>query len=421
MEQPRRRLSAVWFADIVSYSELSSRDEPAALRLVSTLQTLARAIVERDFDGRIVKFIGDAVLAEFSSTESAVRAAVALQEQYAAGAEGHGASSRLRVGVHLGEVTPTPDGDLYGDGINTAARLQHEAAPGQVIVSEDVWRQLRQRPEFRFNPLGAVELRGITAHVEIFDVLFGARAALSPLPAVRAGAARRRWPVGAAAAVIVLGVAVASMMSRRPRELQTPPPAANVQMPRAAERPPVLPPTPSAPVPAEPAPGVAPVPVPAAANPGGAVEPTRPLAAEDAGAGRAAPARDANAPGRIALAEAAVRGLIDDFSAALSSDDAGSALRQLFVGEPGPAEKRLFAGFRQQFGADVQVRTARIEPRGVQGEALDLRFVVFASSSTRSQTPLAFDARAVRTPGGLRFVQVARALPQRASRPSAPR
>ena len=90
MDKPRRRLSAVWFADIVGYTELSSRDEPAALALVQELQALAREIVEREFEGRIVKFIGDAILAEFDSTESAVRAAVALQERYAVAAESQG-------------------------------------------------------------------------------------------------------------------------------------------------------------------------------------------------------------------------------------------------------------------------------------------------------------------------------------------
>src|SRR5687768_2979286 len=155
MEQPKRRLSAVWFADIVGYSTLSTHDEPAAMRLVELLQTLSREIVTTH-EGRVVKFIGDACLAEFASTDSAVRSAVALLERYLAGSTEQGQTSSLRIGVHLGEVTAAADGDLYGDGINTASRLQHSAAPGQVIISEDVWRQLRQRPEFRFAPLGAV-------------------------------------------------------------------------------------------------------------------------------------------------------------------------------------------------------------------------------------------------------------------------
>ena len=221
MDKPRRRLSAVWFADIVGYTELSSRDEPAALALVQELQALAREIVKGEFEGRIVKFIGDAILAEFDSTESAVRAAVSLQERYAAAAEAQGQPSQLHTGVHLGEVTATADGDLYGDGINTAARLQQEATAGRIIISEDVWRQLRQRPEFSFASLGAVELRGITSQVQVFDVLFGARAALAgqsepPVAPDRpaSGGAGRRRALAAGAAAVVGVVAVVVLLGR---------------------------------------------------------------------------------------------------------------------------------------------------------------------------------------------------------------
>src|SRR5688572_19202023 len=211
---PKRRLAAVWFADIVGYTTLSRNDEPAALRLVDLLQRLAREIAEAH-DGRVVKFIGDAVLAEFSSTDSAVRAAVALQERYITAASIElKQESKLRVGVHLGEVAATPDGDLYGDGINTAARLHHEATPGQVIISEDVWRQLRQRPEFKFASLGAVELRGITTRVEIYNVLFGARAALTGAPGLDAETppAKRASTAIVAVAVVVAIVAIAGVL-----------------------------------------------------------------------------------------------------------------------------------------------------------------------------------------------------------------
>ena len=84
MEQPKRRLSAIWFADIVGYSTLSTRDEPAAFALVNLLQALCREIVPA-FEGRIVKFIGDACLCEFLSTDSAVRSAVSVRPQVASG------------------------------------------------------------------------------------------------------------------------------------------------------------------------------------------------------------------------------------------------------------------------------------------------------------------------------------------------
>ena len=174
-----RRLSAVWFADIVGYTALSNIDEEAAIGLVGMLQAISRHIVEQDYGGRVVKYIGDAVLAEFASTDSAVRSAIAVQERYVAASEASGRPSMLRIGVHLGEVIKTQDGDIYGDGVNTASRLQGQAAPGKVLISEDVWRQLRMRTEFHFESLGEVELKGITARVAVFDVLFGGEAALA--------------------------------------------------------------------------------------------------------------------------------------------------------------------------------------------------------------------------------------------------
>jgi adenylate cyclase len=109
----------------------------------------------------VVKFLGDAVLAEFPSAELAVFSAAALSRQYEQRSLRIGHGGRLRVGVHLGDVAVAPDGDLYGDTVNAAARIQEAAAPGQVVVSQDIRRQLRSRPEFRFEDLGQHLLKGI--------------------------------------------------------------------------------------------------------------------------------------------------------------------------------------------------------------------------------------------------------------------
>src|SRR5262249_24935926 len=110
----RHHLAALWFADIAGYSERAGKDERGGLQLVELLQTLGRTIVERH-EGRIVKFFGDAVLAEFSSTEIAVRAAAALSQQYSQQSAKTGRGHNLRIGVHVGEVAVGVDGDLYGD------------------------------------------------------------------------------------------------------------------------------------------------------------------------------------------------------------------------------------------------------------------------------------------------------------------
>ena len=153
-------LVAFWFADIVGYSERAAQDEAGALQLIEILQVLARSIVERH-GGRVVKFLGDAILAEFPSTEIAVRAAATLSQEFREESVGTGRAHNLRIGVHVGDVAIDADGDLYGDCVNAAARIEAAVDPGQVVVSEDVWRQIRGRGGLRFEPLGDRRLKGV--------------------------------------------------------------------------------------------------------------------------------------------------------------------------------------------------------------------------------------------------------------------
>lgn len=148
------RLAAVWFADIVGYGRLAASNEDETLHYVRLFERACRSVVRRH-NGRLVKFMGDAALAEFSSTERAVRAACVLESTFQGLAAKSGLTApSLHIGVHVGEVASAPDGDLYGEAVNLASRLQGLAAPGQVLVSEDVRRQLHHRPEFAFERLG---------------------------------------------------------------------------------------------------------------------------------------------------------------------------------------------------------------------------------------------------------------------------
>ena len=147
------RLSVVWFSDLVGWSQLTAEDEDKAIALVRRFQAAVRAAVPPE-RGRIVKFIGDAALVESPSAEAAVQAAAELRGLMRAG-------ETIRTGVHLGDVAVAPDGDLYGDGVNTAQRIQTVAEVGQIVVSGDVWRQLRNRASFRFEPLGERNLKGV--------------------------------------------------------------------------------------------------------------------------------------------------------------------------------------------------------------------------------------------------------------------
>ena len=157
---PAYRLSVVWFTDLVGYSTLAARDQNQAFALVQRFHRAVETAVPSGH-GRVVKFIGDAALLESPSAEAALQAATALHAEWAEG---------LRTGIHLGDVAVAADGDLYGDGVNVAQRIQTEAEPGQIVVSEDVWRRFRSRPAFVFESLGERALKGIEP-MELFRVV----------------------------------------------------------------------------------------------------------------------------------------------------------------------------------------------------------------------------------------------------------
>jgi class 3 adenylate cyclase/TolB-like protein len=167
---PTRRLSAVLFSDIVAFTRLTAEDDAGALRVVETFQACARECVSGE-DGRLVRFVGDSVLAEFASADAAVRAGLLLVRAFAQRSAAIGRPCELRVGIHVGELTEGADGDIYGASVNLAARVQSQARPQQVAVSEDVWRQLRGRTEYSFELMGARELKGIPEPVTLYQIV----------------------------------------------------------------------------------------------------------------------------------------------------------------------------------------------------------------------------------------------------------
>ena len=210
MSEASRRLAAVWFADLVGYSTLSSMDETKALAVLRLFQDASRAAIEAG-GGRLVQFIGDAVFADFSSSDAALRAALDLRARFADLCREAGAEGQIRVGLHVGDVMQAPDGDLYGDGVNVAARLQAAADPGQVVVSQDVWRQLRRRRGFRFEPVGERALKGIATPVYVFEVVEGdaaGAAATDPQPSATRTRLRRVSKVARTGVVFLVAAAV---------------------------------------------------------------------------------------------------------------------------------------------------------------------------------------------------------------------
>ena len=170
MAHQQRRLVAIVSADVVGYSRLMEADEDGTYaRLKARFQELVAPKIEA-FGGRIVKLMGDGLLAEFPSVVSAVEWAVETQAVVAAANESDPPDQRIeyRIGVNLGDVIIDGD-DIYGDGVNVAARLQEIAAPGGVCLADDAYRQVRGKVEEAFADGGEVSLKNISVPVRVWQ------------------------------------------------------------------------------------------------------------------------------------------------------------------------------------------------------------------------------------------------------------
>ena len=171
----QRRLAAILAADVVGYSALMQRAEEATY---AEFERLKREVIEPGlsrYDGRLIKTTGDGALAEFASPSAAVRCAVEIQESIASGRS----SLKLRIGVNLGEVIVGADGDLFGDGINIAVRLEGVADPGGILISEKVYSEVEGKLDAGFEDRGEQQLKNIAKPVRAFAVRAGAFSALS--------------------------------------------------------------------------------------------------------------------------------------------------------------------------------------------------------------------------------------------------
>ena len=174
-QRVQRRLAAILAADVVGYSSLMQRAEEATY---AEFERLKREVIEPGLsrhDGRLIKTTGDGALAEFASPSAAVRCAVEIQERIASGQS----SLQLRIGVNLGEVIVGADGDLFGDGINIAVRLEGVADPGGILISEKVYSEVEGKLEAGFEDRGEQQLKNIAKPVHAFSVRAGAFSELS--------------------------------------------------------------------------------------------------------------------------------------------------------------------------------------------------------------------------------------------------
>src|SRR5438309_3565406 len=166
-----RRLAAILAADVAGYSRLMGVDEEGTLE---RLKALRRELLDpkiAEHHGRIVKTTGDGMLVEFASVVDAVRCAVAVQQAMPERNTGVAEENciELRIGINLGDVIVEGD-DLYGDGVNIAARIEALADAGGVFVSNTVHDQVRDRLPFLFEDLGEQQVKNITRPVRVYRV-----------------------------------------------------------------------------------------------------------------------------------------------------------------------------------------------------------------------------------------------------------
>src|ERR1700722_12090637 len=180
-----RKIAAILVADVVGYSRLAGTDED---RILSRLRGLRSDLIDPAIDahhGRIVKRTGDGSRIEFRSVVDAVRCATEVQTGMVERNAGLPPERRIefRVGIHLGDLVEESDGDLMGDGVNIAARLEGVAKFGGTCLSEDAYRQVKGRLDLVVIDLGPIQLKNIAEPIRVYSLQGGASVQASPAPA----------------------------------------------------------------------------------------------------------------------------------------------------------------------------------------------------------------------------------------------
>ena len=180
-----RKIAAILVADVVGYSRLAGADED---RTLSRLRGLRSDLIDPAIaahHGRVVKRTGDGILIEFRSVVDAVRCAIEVMSGLIERNAGVPPERRIefRIGIHLGDVVEEVDGDLMGDGVNIAARLEGIAKSGTICLSEDAYRQVKGRLDLAAADLGPTQLKNIAEPIRVYSIEIGAAADTKPAPA----------------------------------------------------------------------------------------------------------------------------------------------------------------------------------------------------------------------------------------------
>ncbi len=172
MSVEQRRFAAIMLTDIVGYTAMTQKNESLALQLLQSHNELLRPIFHRHL-GREIKTIGDAFLLEFESPLEAFLCALDIQEllqKYNENIPSKDVQIQIRVGVHWGDVVHQ-ENDVFGNSVNICSRIQPLAPPGGICISEQVYDQVKDKSPFPFQKLPTPELKNVSEHIEVYEVL----------------------------------------------------------------------------------------------------------------------------------------------------------------------------------------------------------------------------------------------------------
>jgi class 3 adenylate cyclase len=174
-EHVERRLAAILAADVVGFSRLTGLDEEGTM---ARLREFRSELVDPPIEthrGRIIKTMGDGILVEFASVVDAVRASLKIQSGVTARNSALKQEKRIefRIGIHVGDVMVQADGDLLGDSVNIAARVETVAEPGGIFLSEDAYRQVRDRLKEEFVDIGEQDFKNIARPIRVYAIKLG--------------------------------------------------------------------------------------------------------------------------------------------------------------------------------------------------------------------------------------------------------
>ena len=156
-----RQLAAIMFTDIVGYTALMGNDEQKAFELLDRNRQIQKPIIKQ-FNGRLIKELGDGVMASFKTVSDAVNAAMKIQQACSASKE-----LSLRIGIHQGEII-FENNDIFGDAVNIASRIQTLGIPGSILFSKKVTDEIKNKAEFHTVSLGSFELKNVNEPIEVF-------------------------------------------------------------------------------------------------------------------------------------------------------------------------------------------------------------------------------------------------------------